>query len=224
MAVLGIPSDIWPNNGLSDARIFFCLTTLVVAALGPVPLPGRRAAQDPRPAGARHPAPGVAARWRRAATTSPSWPSCCWPWCWPSGASPSPPGVVLGIASAMKFTAWPLAVLALFAARGRKGERRPLSMLAGHARGGGAGHLPVRCCGARSPSSTTWCCSRSGSAPSPRRRPARCPGTSSSRRSPRCIRALPLSVGLVLAVLLARHLYRRTPRTTSPRSAPSPAS
>ncbi len=24
MAVLGIPSEIWPNNGLSDARIFFC--------------------------------------------------------------------------------------------------------------------------------------------------------------------------------------------------------
>ena len=33
MAVLGIPSDIWPNSGLSDARIFFCLTTLVVAAV-----------------------------------------------------------------------------------------------------------------------------------------------------------------------------------------------
>jgi len=33
MAVLGIPSEIWPTNGLSDARIFFCATTLVVAAL-----------------------------------------------------------------------------------------------------------------------------------------------------------------------------------------------
>ena len=31
----------------------------------------------------------------------------------------------------MKFTAWPVAVLALFAARNRKGERRPLTMLAG---------------------------------------------------------------------------------------------
>ena len=40
-------------------------------------------------------------------------------------------GVVFGIASAMKFTAWPLAVLALFAARDRHGERRPFSMLAG---------------------------------------------------------------------------------------------
>ena len=33
MAVAGIPSEIWPNNGLSDARIFFCLTTLAVAAV-----------------------------------------------------------------------------------------------------------------------------------------------------------------------------------------------
>ena len=33
MALLGVPSDIWPNNGLSDARIFFCLTTLAVAAV-----------------------------------------------------------------------------------------------------------------------------------------------------------------------------------------------
>ena len=40
-------------------------------------------------------------------------------------------GVVFGIASAMKFTAWPFAALALFAARGRNGERKPLSMLAG---------------------------------------------------------------------------------------------
>ena len=40
MAVAGIPSEIWPNNGLSDARIFFCLTTLAVAARGALPLPG----------------------------------------------------------------------------------------------------------------------------------------------------------------------------------------
>jgi hypothetical protein len=33
MAVAGIPSEIWPTNGLSDARIFFCLTTLGVAAV-----------------------------------------------------------------------------------------------------------------------------------------------------------------------------------------------
>jgi len=40
-------------------------------------------------------------------------------------------GIVLGIASAMKFTAWPLALLLLFAARDRRGRRAPLTMLAG---------------------------------------------------------------------------------------------
>jgi hypothetical protein len=32
---------------------------------------------------------------------------------------------------------------------------------------------------------------------------------------PSLSRALPLAVGIVLAVLLARHLYRHTPRTTA---------
>jgi hypothetical protein len=40
-------------------------------------------------------------------------------------------GIVLGIVASMKFTAWPLAALALFAARGRDGKRAPGWMLAG---------------------------------------------------------------------------------------------
>lgn len=40
-------------------------------------------------------------------------------------------GIVLGIVSAMKFTAWPLAALALFAARDRNGRRAPGRMLFG---------------------------------------------------------------------------------------------
>ena len=40
-------------------------------------------------------------------------------------------GLVLGAVSAMKFTAWPLAALALFAARDERGQRRPGRMLAG---------------------------------------------------------------------------------------------
>jgi hypothetical protein len=40
-------------------------------------------------------------------------------------------GIALGVASAMKFTAWPLALLLLFAARDRQGRRAPLTMLAG---------------------------------------------------------------------------------------------
>jgi hypothetical protein len=40
-------------------------------------------------------------------------------------------GLVLGIVSSMKFTAWPLAALALFAARDAQGRRAPLKMVAG---------------------------------------------------------------------------------------------
>jgi len=40
-------------------------------------------------------------------------------------------GIVLGVVSAMKFTAWPLAVLALFAARDRSGRRAPARMALG---------------------------------------------------------------------------------------------
>jgi hypothetical protein len=40
-------------------------------------------------------------------------------------------GVVLGIVSAMKFTAWPLAALALFAARDASGKRAPGRMVLG---------------------------------------------------------------------------------------------
>jgi hypothetical protein len=40
-------------------------------------------------------------------------------------------GIVLGVVSAMKFTAWPLAVLALFAARDAAGKRAPGRMVLG---------------------------------------------------------------------------------------------
>ena len=143
MAVAGIPSEIWPNNGLSDARIFFCLTTLAVAAVALYlcRADGRRKIRalqaliilplaslplatggDDIPVVAFLLLAMVLAQRRR----------------------PFASGVVFGIASAMKFTAWPLAVLALFAARGRNGERRPFSMLAGHARRRRPDHLPVR--------------------------------------------------------------------------------
>ena len=90
MAVAGIPSEIWPNNGLSDARIFFCLTTLVVAAVALYlcRANGRRKIRALQ--ALDHPAAGLACRWRPEATTSRSWPSCSSPSCWRSGAAPSP--------------------------------------------------------------------------------------------------------------------------------------
>jgi Glycosyltransferase family 87 len=211
MAVLGIPSEIWPNNGLSDARIFFCLTTLVagVLALYLCKATGRRKIRalqalvilplaslplstggDDIPVVAFLLLAMVLAQRRR----------------------PFLSGVVLGIASAMKFTAWPLAVLALFAARGRRGERRPFTMLAGILVVAVPAIFPFALRGPFAliddvvlfPLGLSAIPSTAASA---------LPGHVLVTEFPSLNRALPFAVGILLAVGLARHLYKHTPRT-----------
>jgi uncharacterized membrane protein len=123
-------------------------------------------------------------------------------------------GIVLGLASALKFTAWPLAALALFAAQGRRGERRPATMLLGMVavlvpvvvpfiwRGPWAFFDDV----VLFPLGLTPIHSTAGSP---------LPGHLLVSAFPSLHRALPFSVGLIGSVLLARHLVRRTPRTVS---------
>ncbi|MHB8218718.1 MAG: glycosyltransferase 87 family protein [Acidimicrobiales bacterium] len=130
MAVFGLPASTNAGTDVTDARILFTLATLVVVAValalshGPTE-PKIRALQflSVLPTAALPLATGgddmpivaflllamVLAQRRR-----PGWS-----------------GVVLGIVSAMKFTAWPLAALALFSARDPSGRRAPLRMLAG---------------------------------------------------------------------------------------------
>ncbi|HWF15020.1 MAG TPA: glycosyltransferase family 87 protein [Acidimicrobiales bacterium] len=213
MAVLGIPSDIWPNNGLSDARIFFCVTTLAAAAVAlylcradgrrkiravqallilPVASLPLATGGDDIPVVAFLLLAMVLAQRRR-----PFWS-----------------GVFLGIASAMKFTAWPLAVLALFAARGRKGERRPLTMLAGLLVVAVPAIFPFALRGPFAliddvvlfPLGLSAIPSTAASA---------LPGHVLVHEFPSLSRVLPVSVGVLLAVLLARHLYRHTPSTVA---------
>ncbi|HVT41988.1 MAG TPA: glycosyltransferase 87 family protein, partial [Acidimicrobiales bacterium] len=123
-------------------------------------------------------------------------------------------GVMLGIASAMKFTAWPFAVLLLFAARGRKGERRPLSMLAGMIVVAAPAIFPFLLRGPFAMIDDVVLFPLGLSA-IPSTAASALPGHVIVSAFPSLHRALPLSVGLVLAVLLARHLYRRTPRTAA---------
>jgi hypothetical protein len=213
MAVLGIPNEIWPNNGLSDARIFFCLTTLVVTAVAlyMCKADGRRKIRalqaliilplaslplatggDDIPVVAFLLLAMVLAQRRR----------------------PFLSGVALGIASAMKFTAWPLAVLALFAARGRKGERRPWMMLVGILVVAVPTIFPFALRGPFAliddvvlfPLGLSAIPSTAASA---------LPGHVLVTEFPSLSRALPLAVGIILAVGLARHLYKRTPGTVS---------
>jgi hypothetical protein len=213
MAVAGIPSDIWPNNGLSDARIFFFLTTLGVAAvaLSMCRADGKRkiramqaliilplASLPLATGGDDIPVVGflllamVLAQRRR----------------------PFASGVVFGIASAMKFTAWPLAALALFAARGRNGERRPLSMLAGMVVVAVPTIFPFALRGPFALIDDVVLFPLGLSA-IPTTAASALPGHVLVSAYPSLSRALPISVGLVLAVFLAHHLYRHTPRTAA---------
>ena len=215
MAVAGIPSEIWPNNGLSDARIFFCLTTLAVAAVALYLCRADGRTQDPRRSGADHPPAGRRCPLATGGDDIPVVAFLLLAVVLAQRRRPFASGVVFGIASAMKFTAWPLAVLALFAARGRNGERRPFAHAGRHDRRGRPDDLPLRAARPLRPHRR-----RRALPARPERhsdhggqRAARV--TCSSAHSRRSAAPCRSSVGIVLAVLLARHLYRHTPRTAS---------
>jgi hypothetical protein len=130
MTVFGLPAATGLPKELTDARILFVLCTLACVIAGLLVLavdPSRRlraaqvavvlpwAALAMATGGDDLPIVGlllvavVLAQRRR-----PGWA-----------------GIVLGLASAMKFTAWPLALLLLYAASDREGRRAPGRMLAG---------------------------------------------------------------------------------------------
>jgi Glycosyltransferase family 87 len=130
MAVFGLPSSTHEPVRLTDTRIVFSVVTLLVVGIALLLLrgPPERTMRTLQfltvlPTAALPLATGgddmpvvaflllaiVLAQRRR-----PGWS-----------------GFVLGIVSSMKFTAWPLAALALFAARDREGRRAPGRMLLG---------------------------------------------------------------------------------------------
>ena len=213
MAVLGIPSEIWPNNGLSDARIFFCATTLAVAAVA-LYLCRANGRRKIRALQALIILPLASLPLATGGDDIPVVAVLLLAVVLAQRRRPFASGVVFGIASAMKFTAWPLAALALFAARGRKGERRPLAMLAGMVVVAVPTIFPFALRGPFAliddvvlfPLGLSAIPSTAASA---------LPGHVLVTAFPSLSRALPVSVGIVLSVLLVRHLYRRTPRTVS---------
>jgi uncharacterized membrane protein len=213
MAVLGIPSDIWRNNGLSDARIFFCLTTLAVAAVA-LYLCRATGRRKIRAVQALVILPLAALPLATGGDDIPVVAFLLLAMVLAQRRRPFLSGVVLGIASAMKFTAWPVALLALFAARGRRDERRPLTMLAGILVVAIPTIFPFALHGPFAliddvvlfPLGLSAIPSTAASA---------LPGHVLVTWFPSLSRALPVSVGLVLAVVLAHHLYRRTPSTVA---------
>ena len=116
-------------------------------------------------------------------------------------------GVVLGVVSAMKFTAWPLAALALFAARDRRGVRRPGTMFLGMLVIAGPVVVPFALRGpwAFFDNVVLFPLGLSGVS-SPAASPL--PGHLLVTAFPFLHRALPLVVGIVGGALLAWHLSR----------------
>jgi phosphatidylinositol alpha-1,6-mannosyltransferase len=123
-------------------------------------------------------------------------------------------GVVLGIVSAMKFTAWPLAALALFAAHNRKGSRRPLFMFLGMLVVAGPVVVPFALSGpwAFFDNVILFPLGLSG-VNSPAASPL--PGHLIVSAFPFLHRVLPVAVGSLGGLLLVWYLYRRPPQTAS---------
>ncbi len=213
MAVAGIPSAVWPNSGLSDARIFFCLTTLAVAGVA-LALCRADARRKIRALQVLVILPFASLPLATGGDDIPVVAFLLLAMVLAQRRQPFASGIVFGIASAMKFTAWPLAALALFAAYGRRGERRPLSMLAGMVVVAVPAIFPFVLRGPVAlfedvvlfPLGLSALHSTAASA---------LPGHMLLSAFPSLSRVLPLSVGIVLAVVLARHLYRHTPQTTA---------
>jgi hypothetical protein len=130
MSAFGLPSSTKAPVDVTDARIFFSAVTILVTLLALWLLRGPR-------------------QWRvRALQVLTVLPTAALPLA--TGGDDMPvvaflllamvlaqrrrpvwSGLVLGLVSAMKFTAWPLAALALFAARDKSGRRRPGLMALG---------------------------------------------------------------------------------------------
>ncbi len=213
MAVAGIPSDIWPNSGLSDARIFFCLITLVVAAVALYlcKVEGRRKI---RALQALVILPLASLPLATGGDDIPVVAILLLAMVLAQRRQPFASGFVLGVASAMKFTAWPLAVLALFCAWDRHGRRRPWLMLGGMVVVAVPTIFPFALQGPFAliddvvlfPLGLSAIPSTAASA---------LPGHVLVTWFPSLSRALPLGVGLILGVFLCRHLYKHTPRSVA---------
>ncbi|HEY1828190.1 MAG TPA: glycosyltransferase 87 family protein [Acidimicrobiales bacterium] len=130
MNAFGIPSEKSHNIGLTDARIFFSVATLGVAALA-LFLCAADARHKMRALQVIAILPTAALPLATGGDDMPVVAFLLLAMVLAQRRQPFLSGIVLGIVSAMKFTAWPLAALAFFAARNKRGQRRPDLMLIG---------------------------------------------------------------------------------------------
>jgi hypothetical protein len=213
MTVFGIPSERKHDVGLTDARIFFSLVTLVVAALALwlCPADGRRKMRALQVIAIL---PTAALPLATGGDDVPVVAFLLLAMVLARRRQPFASGVVLGIVSAMKFTAWPLAALALFAAHNRQGVRRPLVMVLGMLVVAGPVVVPFALRGpwAFFDNVILFPLGLSG-VNSPAASPL--PGHLIVSAFPFLHRVLPVVVGSLGGILLAWYLYRRPPQTAS---------
>jgi hypothetical protein len=130
MTVFGLPSSLHAPARLTDARIVFSGVTLLVV-LGALAL--ARAPSEPkiRTLQVLTALPTAALLLATGGDDMPVVAFLLLAMVLAQRRKPGWSGIVLGVVSAMKFTAWPLAALALFAARDGRGQRAPGRMALG---------------------------------------------------------------------------------------------
>lgn len=128
MAAFGLPAASGIDHRATDARIAFLLVTLLAAAMA-LWLARASSEQRLRALQTLVVLPWAALTLATGGDDLPVIALLMVAMVLAQRRRPGWSGVLLGVASAMKFTAWPLAVLALFAAVDSSGRRRPLRML-----------------------------------------------------------------------------------------------
>jgi hypothetical protein len=213
MSVFGIPSVKKHDIELTDARIFFSLCTLLVAAVALYLCPADRR-RKMRAVQVIAILPTAALPLATGGDDMPVVAFLLLAMVLAQRRQPFASGLVLGVVSAMKFTAWPLAALALFAAYDRRGKRRPWLMVLGMLLVAGPVVVPFALGGpwAFFDNVVLFPLGLSG-VNSPAASPL--PGHLIVSAFPFLHRVLPLAVGLLGGALLAWYLYRRPPRTAS---------
>lgn len=211
MALFGLPGSTHAPVRLTDARIFISAVTLLVVAAA---LALCRAPRNPRFRALQFLVvlPTAALPLATGGDDMPIVAFLLLAMVLAQRRRPALSGVVLGIVSAMKFTAWPLALLALFAARDRNGRRAPGRMALGMLLVAGPVVVPFVLGNPRAffvnvvlfPLGLAGVASPAASA---------LPGHVLVSLFPSLHRILPLTVAAVGGLVLVRHLVRHPPST-----------
>lgn len=213
MTVFGLPSSLHTSPRLTDARIAFSGVTLIVVLLA-LTLFGSPGERKVRALQVLTVLPTAALLLATGGDDMPILAFLLLAMVLAQRRKPGWAGIVLGVVSSMKFTAWPLAALALFAARDAAGRRAPGRMALGMLAVAGpvvtpfALHnphvfyvnvilFPLGLSGVASPAASPL------------------PGHLLVTAFPALHHVLPIAASVLGGAVLVRYLVRRTPKTAA---------